>query len=205
MNFFNCDDNWSSIENLNIIFLFSEKMNMIDNILNFLTSLIGGSLLILIAIVSIFSSIAALLSVSEENRIIFYRFKRFYGVIILLFGSMLYFRGISFFATLLSFSWTLIFFEILPKFLLIQIILTTIGSLIIWIYYFCFSDIIFLQIVGDILLFILVPFVISIVDISRGSELLSRKEKSDCQRPTINLRSFLSKCYSYVEKVFPSD
>lgn len=180
-------------------------MNIVSNVLDILTSLIGGFLFILIAFISIFSSINALLSISEENRTIFYRLKRIYGIIILFFGLMLHFRGISFLATLLSLSWTLVLYQIFPKILLIQIILTSLGSFIIWIYYFCFSDIIFIQIVGDSLLFILVPLVISIVDISRSSELLSGKDKSTYHGPYINLRSFLSKCYSYVEKVFPSD
>lgn len=180
-------------------------MNFIDVFLNSITSLIGGSLLILVSFISLFSSIAALLSISEENRIFFQNFKRIYGIVIASFGIMLHFRGISFLATLLSFIWASFFWDLFSKWTLFQIALATFGSLIIWIYNFCFTDIIFLQIVGDSLLFILIPFAIAIVDLSRGSELLSGRERSNSHAPFINLRSFLSKCNSLVERIFPPD
>lgn len=180
-------------------------MSLMDHALNLLTTLLGGFLLFLIAFISIFSSVNALLAISDENRIIFSRSKRIYGIIILFFGLMLYFRGISFFATLLSISWTSIFFEFCPKIIFFQAVFTLLGSFIFWIRFFYSNDTNFLQIIGDSLIFITIPFVIAIVDFSCGSEILSGKGKTNYDGPYINLRSFLSKCYSYIDKIFPAD
>lgn len=174
-----------------------------DGVLDFFTALIGGVLTILLAVTSLLCSLPALLSISEENRFFFERALRTVGIVISLFGLLLPFRHISLIGTLICFGWTLLIYNLIPFFQIMQLVILSFASLVFWVIHIYHSNESALQNIPDFVIYVIVPFIFTFVNLSRGSESLSAKDRTNTPRANIPLRSYTAKCYSYLEQIFP--
>ena len=176
-------------------------MYFVDIIINTVTVIFGNLFLIVLALAAIFSSLSAILSFSEENRIFFAKTKTVVSVIISIFGILLFFREDAKIGAVLTCLWPLLLYKPLPFQIFAQIIILSVSSLIYWITYICRHDVFLVQSIGDILLFVIFPTMFTLVNFSRGAENLTGKENGNANK--IHLRSLLSKGYSLLNQVIP--
>ncbi|OHS94536.1 hypothetical protein TRFO_39308 [Tritrichomonas foetus] len=179
------------------------KENLAFMIIKFITSLIGGVFFTFISIISVLCTLNALLSLSDENRIVFKRFAHAIGIIVALFGILLPFRGINPVPTLLSLWWTAFFFEyyFFTKFPQIQVFLLSVLSISFWVYYMNTEgvELFFMLKIGDFMIFVIAPIVVGLVMIARGSNNLI-----DQTQPKFPLRAFLAKMAILFKSAFPA-
>ncbi|KAH0788381.1 hypothetical protein GPJ56_007683 [Histomonas meleagridis] len=173
-----------------------------DQVLNVITGIFGGTFFIVVAIASVFCALAGLLAIANENRILFTRLSKIVAIVIAVFGLFLPFRKVSAFGTLLAFWWGAQLFGLIPFFELIQGIATFVISLIFWIKYHSSHKVIFLQTCGDFTIFVIIPTIIKLVQLSRGSETLGEKSKSG---PRIPLNTFLNKLGAWLKSIVPNE
>lgn len=178
-------------------------MNFADYLLDFLTGLIGGGCVVLLSVASIICSISALLSISEENRFFYEQTLKTVGIAISFFGILLLFRSVSLIATLLCFWWTLIIYNIIPFYQILQFVILSSTSFVFWSLHIFRSDDSALQNIPDFIIYVILPFIFTLVNFSRGSDSLSSKDKMSYNGKKIPLRSYLGKCYALFDKVFP--
>jgi len=177
-------------------------MELLQPIYHFLVYLFGGAFTFAFFIVSLFCAISALLSLSNENRVFFVRICRGVGVGLSIFGFLLPFRGISFFATLLCVWWTSQLFSFVPAFDFIQAAVSTVLTIIFWTKRAFMNDSSFFEIAGDITVYVVLPIVFILVKLSRGSDQLTNSRKSD-SGPKIPLAAWLSFLAKTVSRLFP--
>ncbi|OHS94504.1 hypothetical protein TRFO_11142 [Tritrichomonas foetus] len=178
-------------------------MGFIDSLLTFFTVLIGGTIFILLTITTVFCGIAALLSIAEENRVVFMTSKKIVAFIIATLGLLLPLRGVSIIGTGITLSFLLSFFDVFKVKNSIAPIASAVCALIFWIVHHHNSSEYLLQVIGDFLIFVIIPTIFSLVNLARGAEFLSEGDGGDSKSFHFNLRSFLSKSYSLLITILP--
>ena len=150
----------------------------------------------------ILCAINALIKISIENRIFFQRICRLVGVVICVFGFLLPFRHISFFATLLCCWWCSLLFQAIKEFQFYQGISAIIISLIFWINVTTHEKSL-IQNVADSVIFIVLPSVFMLVILSRKGNLLGDQTGTSNKQPVIPLESWFSSLGNFVRKAIP--
>ena len=178
-------------------------MSFADGVLDFFTTLIGGGCIFILSIASVICSLTALVSISEENRFFFERTLKTVGIVISFFGLLLPFRNISFVGTLICFGWTLLIYNVIPNFQVIQFTVISVSSFIFWAQHIFFSKESALQNIPDFIIYVIIPFIFTLANLSRGSESLTSKDRTGATGSKISLRSFNGKCLSLLDQIFP--
>lgn len=178
-------------------------MGFCDSLLNFFVYILGGSLFIIFLIMSFISSISALLAISEKKRAAYEKSLKIVGGIILFYGLMLPFRHVSIIATLSALGWVSLLFNLIPFYQIVQIFAHLVVSLIFWIIHGFRCEDPSIQKVCDFTIFVIIPSIMTISNLSRGLETLSGKSSYNSVGPRIPFRSFQSKCLSLLETIFP--
>ena len=170
-------------------------------VLNFFVVLVGGSFTIAFCSVAVLLTVYALLDMSQEYHSIFQKTARIVGIIEIIFGLILPFRQISFFGTLLCVWWTLLLFHSIPKFEVIQFAVNALFTIIFWVTCSPDTEFVFFTTIGDWTVYVLLPIVFSLVDLSKTSDLSSMRSGNTLNDLRIPLDQWLKKLRNFANRV----
>lgn len=142
-------------------------------VLNFVVEIVGGGLTIAFVAIALILALYALQEIAEDSLVFFRKIARLVGVIIAVFGLFLPFRGISFLPMALSFWWTSILFEAIPRFSVIQLAVNAVLSIFFWARYTPNDEYGFFTRIGDWSLFLVLPIGFSLALLSRKSDVFA--------------------------------
>jgi hypothetical protein len=176
----------------------------LSTLLDVLTMVFGGSVLILVFIIGIFCGLSGLLAISDEHNSTFRTLSRVVACVVFAFGTVLPFRSLPVYTLLVAFWWAAILGRIATAFLYIQAAVCAVISFFFWIPHFYHSDDLLVLKAGDFVIFILVPIAFVLVHLSRGSHSLTGTGKAN-SGPQIPLRQFLSSLSDWITEFIPKD
>lgn len=172
----------------------------IDSLINIVTGIFGGIFFTFICIASILCGVSGLLALSDENRVFFVRLSKIIGIVIAVFALLLPFRDVSFVATILAFWWTLQLFDCFKVFKLVQYVANIVASIVFWIrFYIKDQTSLFLQVCGDISIFVIIPIVLKMVQLSGSTENLGGNNGNN-----LPIRKVLNKLSSWIKRTVPT-
>lgn len=174
-------------------------MDLVRGFLNLWTALIGGTLFVIFSIAAVLCSLAALLALSDENRIAFNMIAKSASFGLIGFGLFLPLRSVSIFGSLLALFWAAFLAEVVPQFRIYQFAVASVISVFFWVRHLATTESILPLTIGDFTIFVLVPIVFGLVQLSRGAQTLSKQDSG----PKIPLHKFLSLLKDILESVFP--
>ena len=174
-------------------------MGFFRGLLDILTGLLGGSLFVVFAVAAVLCTLSALLALSDENRIAFKMLAKAASIALICFGIVLPLRSISFFGTVLAFFWASILAESIPNFRVYQVAAASVLSLLFWLVQLVHSEAPLPLNIGDFTIFVIIPVGMGLVQLSRGSETLSKQEAG----PKVPLHKFLSMLNGLLVSAFP--
>jgi hypothetical protein len=181
----------------------AKKKNAVRLLLDFLVAILGGTGLLVLFTTGIMCSLAALLVLASESRLLFQRTSRAVGVLVLVFGLLLPFReSVSSLGTLLCAYWAVVLFHIIHKAEFIQGISAVVLSIVFWTIN-ARNENSLLQIVGDMTVFVILPSVFTVVYLSRGFDLLGEKPRTG--GPVIPLQKWLMKARGLLGRLIPPE
>ena len=164
------------------------------------TLFLGWVICPIFGIAAIFCGIKALLYVREENRVVYKRICRIYGMILPCLTLLANFRGAPWIALFISLAWTLIFAEFFKQFYSYQIIGLTFLTLFFWIIHIIHAKSDFFTNVPDFIVFALLPSLLGLVLISDSENLVGKSSG-----PSIPLNRIISKASNLLDQIIPSD
>ena len=170
-------------------------------VLNFFVVIIGGSFTVTFCSVAVLLAVYALLDMSQEYHSVFQKTARIVGIIEVVFGLLLPFRDISFFGTILCIWWTLILFHSIPKFQVLQFAAIALCTIIFWSVCSPETDFIFFTTIGDWTVYVLIPIVFSLVDLSKTSDLSSMRTGNKLDDLKIPLDQWLKKLRNFANRI----
>lgn len=175
-------------------------MSFGQSVLDLLVFVSGGTLFIGLSITSILCGLAGLLTLSDENRPLFKVFSRTISGFMLFFGGMLLFRPVSILGFVLAVWWALIICEVSVAYRIVQFGFAIILSFIFWVRQIWYSREFFLVKIGDFSIFVIVPFVVVLVLLSRGSDRLGgvNSESASVAIPLRKILGMLAECASMI-------
>lgn len=181
------------------------------HIINIFTTVVGGFLLLVAFVISIFCVLNALLVFSDEYRTYFVNALRAIGILIAIFGLLLPFRQtVHPFATIIALWWCALFNDFIPYFELFQFIGLDVVSWVFWCYFLSVEEneeLIFLLKIGDFAIFVVLPTVFGLVMLSKSTNTLDgdykSSRKSNKMNNVIPLRSLIGKLASWFRKLIP--
>ena len=176
-------------------------MHAVQVVLDAIVGLLGGTVTIAFLVSAVLLSIYALLSVFSENRVFYHKVCKGIGVLIGSLALLLPFRQIGAYPMLLAFWFVVQLWSILPIYKTIQCVLCTVLSLIYWL--FQSNDLSFFEICGDFVVFVIVPFVFSVVQCSKTTSTLLGGSNEKLVGPILPLESWLNKLGSIIKSVVP--
>lgn len=172
------------------------------SLFNFVILFIGGIFTVAFIVTGILCSINALIALSIENRIFFQRLCRCVGIALCIFGFLLPFRQISFFATLLCCYWCALLFQAIKEFQFYQGLGAIITSIIFWSIN-AHHESSLSQNVADMVLFVVLPSVFMLVILSRKGNILGDHTGSNMKQPVIPLETWFAKLANLVKTLIP--
>lgn len=172
-------------------------MSFGNTLLDLITGVVGGTLFLAFVIAAIFCGLSSLLKLSNENRNLFKKISKGCSFVILGFGLLLIFRKL-WFAFFLTVWWFCLMNEIFPTQRLLQAGIAVLLSFVYWVRHIAKSRAIFLLNIGDFTLFVILPLVIVVVQLSRGSDQLTGNSG-----PKIPLHNVLGMLSEMLETIFP--
>jgi hypothetical protein len=148
-------------------------------------------------------SLSALLALASESRILYHRTSRCVGILVLVFGILLPFRGPVYkIGTPLCIGWALILFHAVKRAEFIQGVAAIVLNIIFW-GVNARSEFSLLQICGDFTVFVILPAVFTIVYLSRGFDLLGEKPRTG--GPVIPLQKLIARSAAALATVIPPE
>jgi hypothetical protein len=165
--------------------------------------IVGGNALILLLIFGIMCSFAALLALASESRALYHRASRCVGVLVLVFGILLPFRGPVYrLGTALCVGWTVILFHAVPRAEFVQGVAAVVLNIIFWASN-ARSESSLVQVCGDFAVFVILSSVFTIVYLSRGFDLLGERPKTG--GPVIPLQKLIARSAALLGQVIPPE
>ena len=172
-------------------------MSFASGLLELVTITVGGSLFVALCVCSVFCGLSALLALSQENPHTFKTIQKVVGGVMLVFGFLLLFRDISIAAFILSVWWEVILFEVFPAQRVVQWACAMVLSLVFWGQHTLRTEETFLLKIGDFTIFLIVPFVVVLVQLSRNVDTLTGQSGQviPLQRVLGMLSEILAQCF----------
>lgn len=178
-------------------------MGFVEAFVTTTTTIIGGSVLICFVVAGCFCGLAALLTLSDENRRAFRMITVYVSVGLCGFGILLLLRPVPFVGSLLAFWWAAILGGVVTDFLIPQAAIATLISFIFWVWQLAKSEVSFILDVSDFTIFVLVPVILTLVQLSRGAQNLASGK--DGRGPQIPLHKLLSAMSDMLCWMIPAD
>ena len=178
-------------------FEWTGQMSFASGLLELVTITVGGSLFVALCVCSVFCGLSALLALSQENPHTFKTIQKVVGGVMLVFGFLLLFRDISIAAFILSVWWEVILFEVFPAQRVVQWACAMVLSLVFWGQHTLRTEETFLLKIGDFTIFLIVPFVVVLVQLSRNVDTLTGQSGQviPLQRVLGMLSEILAQCF----------
>lgn len=176
-------------------------MHAVQVCLDAIVGLLGGGITIAFLISAVLLSIYGLLNVYSENRVFYHKVCKVIGIIIGTLALLLPFRLYGAYPILLAFWFVLQLWNIVPYYKPIQCIASTLLSIIYWI--FQSKDYSFFETCGDVVVFVIVPFIFTIVACSKTTSALLSGSTAKLDLHVIPLESWLNKLGNLVKSVIP--
>ena len=172
------------------------RMAFASGLFDLITCVCGGTLFIALCVSSIFCGLYLLLSISNENPQLFRTIRKVMSYAFCLFGLFLLFRSLLL-PFLLAVWWLVIINDILPAWRVHQFAVAIVISACYWFWHITTTNETFLLKIGDFTIFLVVPFVVVLVQLSQGAETLGGNS------PVIPLQKFLGMLSEILATIFP--
>lgn len=172
------------------------RMAFASGLFDLITCVCGGTLFIALCVCSVFCGLYLLLSISNENPQLFRTIRKVMSYAFCLFGLFLLFRSLLL-PFLLAVWWLVIINDILPAWRVHQFAVAIVISACYWFWHITTTNETFLLKIGDFTIFLVVPFVVVLVQLSQGAETLGGNS------PVIPLQKFLGMLSEILATIFP--
>jgi len=177
-------------------------MGFVEGFVRAVTIGLGGAILAFFVVASVFCGLAGLLTLSEENRPAFKLISKITSYMVIGFALLLPLRSFSLLPVALALWWAAILRGFAPAWRIVQAGVAALLSLAFWVPHIASSRAIVILDIGDVTLFLIMPVVVSLIQLSSGAESLTGAKSEP--GPRVPLHKLLSAMARLLASAFPA-